>query len=200
MDERTLLDMDYEGLSDADATAILLIGAGDHAGKTRLMKMVLLYIEAMSQGRDPLPADRYSQGYCDEVEESANNLRDMGILREDQNGYALTDYGGKLRTIIAYKEPDRADRSTRLVSSLSGIPDRGLTAIAAVLYPDRGSDPRTLRSVEGFAARALLDGRPVGKWTAEEFEGRVRLGEPMAFDGPERHSKKQSGKEEEVSR
>lgn len=120
-------------------------------------------------------------GYSDEIDESANNLTDKGILGENKNGYYLTEYGCILRRYIIdeYEDEEQIRRIGKIKNATSQLPDRNLVGLTYHFYGETAVNSRIEDSVRRFNMTALYDGVPLMDYNKTDFELKLRSGTPI---------------------
>ena len=187
MDEETLLQMDFQDLSDSDLAVMFTIG-DKPVLKTRLQKITLLFEEIYNTNVSENGHSAYFfGGYSDEIDESAMSLTSAGIIDETSRGYVLTDYGKKLKEysekyIISDKDETGMTiiRGIRnIVKSLNKIPDRNVVGLTYHYYKDTAVRSTIKESVDDLNKTAMYNGRNLSDISKAEFEDILRRGEEL---------------------
>ena len=187
MDENTLLDMDFQGLSDSDLTVLFAIG-DEPILKTRLQKIALLFDEMNdSHGLETERGLRFFGGYSDEIDESTITLTSAGIIDETSHRYVMTDYGKKLKEYTERCIKNDRDETgitiirgiRNIVRSLDGIPDKNVVGLTYRYYPDTAARSAIKESVDILNRTAIYNGKSLSKMPREEFEDILRRGEEL---------------------
>ncbi len=138
---------------------------------------------------DPLPpparrvrpkavAQRFCDGYSDGIDEAVRDMASAGILRKAGRGYALTDYGEGLKGLAMNECADArmVPGIGRLAVAVAGIRDRSLAALEYHFYPG----PVPMRFFDRLNSKAVYDGIPLHDYPKDEFERKLRSGEPIS--------------------
>ena len=180
--EEDMINSDFDDLSDPEILVLLLIDGTRPVLKTRLQKLSLLYHE-LYEGKTGITdhGAYHFGGYSDNVDESAVNLTDMGILEEDKRGYSLTDYGRKLREFILdeYDDEDQIDHVKNILSATSKIPDRNLVGLTYHFYDETAVNSTIRESVKKLNDSSYYDGVPLKDYKKSDFESKLRSGEEI---------------------
>lgn len=181
--EEKLLEFDSEDLSDTDALVILIVDSNP-VMKTRLQKLSLLYDRLYNKTCSITDHNAYFfGGYSDDIEESAVNLVDSGILKEDRQGYSLTDYGLKLKKFI--KDEKTLDSELKNIDNLkfalSEVPDRNVIGLTYHFYEDTAINSTIKNSVERLNNSSRLNDAPMSSMSKEEFENYLRNGKKIVI-------------------
>ncbi len=183
MDEiEQMIDSDFDELTDSQILVLLIIDENTPFLRTRLQKISLLYHELYDSGRNSTGHGAYFfGGYSDDIDEAAVNLTDTGILQEGKSGYSLTEYGVKLREYILREfEDEKQIRDVdNLKKAVSGIPDRNLVGLTYRFYEETAVNSTIKQSVDKLNSISSYDGIPLMKYPKEQFERKLRNGEPI---------------------
>lgn len=183
MDEiEQMIDSDFDELTDSQILVLLIIDENTPFLKTRLQKISLLYHELYDSGRNTTGHGAYFfGGYSDDIDEAAVNLTDTGILQEGKNGYSLTEYGVKLRDYILKELDDekQIQNVDNLKKAVSEIPDRNLVGLTYRFYEETAVNSTIKQSVDKLNSTSSYDGIPLMKYPKEQFERKLRNGEPI---------------------
>lgn len=187
MDEKTLLDMDFQDLSDSDL-AVIFTMSDKPVLKTRLQKITLLFDEIY----DPENCSKdygayFFGGYSDEIDESATKLVSAGIIDETHHGYVLTDYGRKLREYAKQCIENDDDEIgmriisgiTNIVKSLYKLPDKNVVGLTYYYYKETAVKSTIKESVEILNSKARYNGKKLSEISRSEFETMLRNGEEL---------------------
>lgn len=182
MDENDMIEADFDGLSDSEVLVLLFMDEGASTFKTRLQKLSLLYHELYDAGSYSTDHHAYFfGGYSDDIDESATNLTDMGILDETEHGYELTEYGIKLRRFFQkeYDDEEQMDRIDRIKKAVSLIPDRNLVGLTYHFYQDSAKNSTIKKSVDRMNSSSIYDGVPLNDYPLSLFEEKLRKGDTI---------------------
>lgn len=182
MDENEMINNDYDDLSDSEILVLLIMNEDAPTLKTRLQKLSLLYHELYDSDRNTTDHHAYFfGGYSDDIDESAVNLTDMGILNEGKNGYSLTEYGRKLRQYILdeYEDEDKIKRVNNIKKAVSSIPDRNLVGLTYHFYDESTKNSTIKQSVDRLNSSSMYDGLPLNEYPKNRFEDKLRSGEEI---------------------
>ena len=177
--EQEMIDSDYDDLSDSDIIVLLIVDEKRPVLKTRLQKISLLYHELYEKTTGGTDHNAYFfGGYSDDIDESAVNLTDMGILEENKNGYALTEYGRKLRQYILdeYEDEEQIKEIENIKSATALIPDRNLVGLTYHFYDETIKNSTIVDSVRKLNESSYYDGIPLRDYPKEDFESKLRTG------------------------
>lgn len=187
MDENTLLDMDFQDLSDSDLAVMFTI-ENKPVLKTRLQKITLLFEEIYdTQGPETGHSAYFFGGYSDEIDESATTLTSAGIIDETSHGYVLTDYGRKLKEYSEKCIEDDGDKTgmtiiqgiRNIVKSLNRVPDRNVVGLTYHYYQDTAVRSTIKESVDILNKTAKYNGKNLSDISKAEFENILRNGEEL---------------------
>ena len=182
LSEQEMIDSDFDDLSDSDILVMLIIDEKRPVLKTRLQKLSLLYHELYDKTTNVTDHGAYFfGGYSDDIDESANNLTDMGILEETKNGYSLTEYGHKLRQFILEEYDDEAqiEHVEKIKEAVSSIPDRNLVGLTYHFYDETAVNSTIRESVRKLNEASSYDGIPLKDYKKSDFESKLRSGSPI---------------------
>ena len=182
MDEMEMINADFDEISDTEILVLLMMDNGKSILKTRLQKLSLLYHELYDSDKNTTDHHAYFfGGYSDDIDESATNLTDMGILEEGRNGYSLTDYGVKLRQFILdeYDDVCQIDRVSKIKRAVSSIPDRNLVGLTYHFYGESAKNSTILQSVERLNSVSKYDGVKLSEYPKSVFENFLLYGEEI---------------------
>lgn len=180
MDENEMINNDYDDLSDSDILVLLIMNEESPTLKTRLQKLSLIYHELYDSNRNTTDHHAYFfGGYSDDIDESAVNLTDMGILDEGKNGYSLTEYGKKLRQYVLdeFEDVEEIDRIYNIKKAVSNIPDRNLVGLTYHFYGESAKNSTIKQSVDRLNSNSKYDGLPLNEYPKKQFEDKLRSGE-----------------------
>ena len=183
--EQDLIDSDYDSLSDSDIIVMLILDGDTSVSKTRLQKTSLLYRKLNKKTTDVTDFDvDLFGGYFDDIDESATNLTDMGILKEDRYGYSLTEYGRNLHRFILdeYDDMDQIKRIENIKSATALIPDRNLVGLSYHFYKEIAVSSAIRESVKKLNDRSSYDGIPLSEYNKADFESKLRSGTPISME------------------
>lgn len=187
MDESTLLDMDFQDLSDSDLAVMFTI-EDRPVLRTRLQKITLLFEEIYDTHEPGAGHSAYFfGGYSDEIDESATTLTSAGIIDETSHGYVLTDYGRKLKEYSERCIEDDGDETgmtiirgiRNIVRSLNRVPDRNVVGLTYHYYQDTAVRSTIKESVDILNRTARYNGRNLSDIPKAEFEDILRKGEEL---------------------
>ena len=187
MDEDTLLDMDFQDLSDSDLAVMFTIGDRPVLN-TRLQKITLLFEEMYGILQpEAMHSAYFFCGYSDEIDESATGLTSAGIIDETGQGYVLTDYGRRLREYSERCIENDGDETgmtvirgiRNIVRSLDGIPDRNVVGLTYQYYKDTAVRSEIKESVGLLNKTAVYNGRKLEDIDRDEFEDILRRGKEL---------------------
>ena len=187
MDEKTLLDMDFQDLSDSDLAVMFTI-EDRPVLKTRLQKITLLFEEIYdTHGPEKKHGAYFFGGYSDEIDESATTLTSAGIIDETRHGYVLTDYGRKLKEYSEKCIENDGDETgmtiihgiRNIVRSLNKIPDRNVVGLTYYYYEDTAVRYTIKESVDLLNKTAVYNGKNLSDIPKSEFENILRRGEEL---------------------
>lgn len=179
MDEMEMINADYDEISDSDILVILIMDEEKSILKTRLQKLSLLYHELYDSDENITDHHAYFfGGYSDDIDESAINLTDMGILEEGRDGYSLTEYGRKLRRYILdeYEDVTQIDRVDNIKKAVESIPDKNLVGLTYHFYGESARNSTIIQSVEKLNSKSRYDGIQLNDYSKSEFENKLRRG------------------------
>ena len=182
MSEEEMIDSDYDDLSDSDIIVLLIVDEKRPVSKTRLQKLSLLYHELYEKEVNITDHNAYFfRGYSDDIDESAVNLTDVGILEENKNGYSLTEYGRKLRKFILdeYEDEEQIRRIDNIKSATSMVPDRNLVGLTYHFYDETAVNSTIKESVRKLNEVSSYDGIPLMDYKKTDFESKLRSGTPI---------------------
>ncbi len=185
MDEIEMINNDYDDLSDSEILVLLIMNDESSTLKTRLQKLSLLYHELYDSNKNTTDHHAYFfGGYSDDVDESAVNLTDMGILDEGKNGYSLTEYGKKLRQYILdeYEDVEEIKRVENIKKAVSRIPDRNLVGLTYHFYGKSAKNSTIKQSVDRLNSNSRYDGLSLDEYQIEQFEDKLRNGKVIRRD------------------
>ncbi|MDR1404382.1 MAG: hypothetical protein LBJ20_02280 [Candidatus Methanoplasma sp.] len=179
--EDDMLKFDREDLSPADLL-VLFISGNSPALRTRIQKISFLYDEIYNKERKE--ADHHAYffgGYSDDIEESMENLVDMGVLDEGRDGYVLTEYGKALTESLMDQKDQREkkERIDRIKNALSNVADRRVVGLTYRFYEETASNSAIRSSVERMNLSSKIDGKFLLDVDKEEFENYLRTGKPI---------------------
>ncbi len=179
--ERELIDSDYDDLSDSDIIVLLIADGKRPVAKTRLQKISLFYHELYWKAAGGTDHNAYFSGYSDDIDESAVNLADKGILKENHDGYVPTEYGRKLRQYILdeYEDEEQIKEIGNIKSAAETIPDRNLVGLAYHFYDEAVKNSPITYSVRKLNEVSYYDGMPLREYRKEDFESKLRAGTPI---------------------
>ncbi len=180
--EQEMIDSDYDDLSDSDIIVLLIVDEKRPVLKTRLQKISLLYHELYEKPTEGTDHNAYFfGGYSDDIDESAVNLADMGILEESKNGYTLTDYGRKLRQFILdeYDDEEQIKDIENIKKAIETIPDKNLVGLTYHFYNETARNSTIADSVRKLNDASSYDGIPLSKYSKGDFESKLRSGTPI---------------------
>lgn len=185
LSEKEMIDSDYDDLSDSDILVMLIVDNTKPVLKTRLQKISLLYHELYDKKNVTDHNAYFFGGYSDDVDESAVNLTDMGVLEETKDGYSLTEYGCKLRQFILdeYDDEDQIKEIENIKKAISSIPDRNLVGLTYHFYEETAVNSTIRDSVEKMNDKAVYDGVPLREYEKRNFESKLRSGVPIRRGG-----------------
>ena len=187
MDEDTLLDMDFQDLSDSDLAVMFTI-EDRPVLKTRLQKITLLFEEMYGILKpEAMHSAYFFGGYSDEIDESATGLTSAGIIDETSHGYVLTDYGKKLKEYAERCIENDGDEAgmtiiqgiRNIVRSLKEIPDRNVVGLTYHYYKDTAVRSTIKESVDLLNEKAVYNGKKLDDLNKDEFEDILRRGEEL---------------------
>ena len=187
MDEDTLLDMDFQDLSDSDLAVMFAIGDRPVLN-TRLQKITLMFEEIYGILQpEAMHSAYFFGGYSDEIDESATSLTSAGIIAETGHGYVLTDYGRRLREYAERCIENDGDETgmtvihgiRNIVRSLNGIPDRNVVGLTYHYYKDTAVRSAIKESVDLLNEKAVYNGKKLDDIDKDEFEDILRRGEEL---------------------
>ena len=123
-------------LSDDELLIISLIGLSGKIKSTRLQKLSLLS-KAIMEGKAPSTHNAYYFGaFSDEIEEDADQLREEGFLKYDEeNGFTLSDDGKKTMEEFKRSNPRLVEKLDKVVKAVSELNDKKLIALTYALFP-----------------------------------------------------------------
>lgn len=174
-----MLEYDADDLSYSDVLVIFLMDKRPIM-KTRLQKMSLLYNELYNDDKGSANHNAYFfGGYSDDIDESAENLVDIGIVNEDREGYTLTDYGIKLKDYIINDISNQSievNRIDNIKKSLSTVSDKRLVGLTYSFYEDTAVNSTIKSSVEKMNGNLKLNDKLLSDVKKEEFENYLRNG------------------------
>lgn len=182
MSEKEMIDSDYDDLSDSDIIVLLIVDGKKPVLKTRLQKLSLLYHELYEKKTGITNHNAYFfGGYSDDIDESAVNLTDMGVLEETKDGYSLTEYGRKLRQFILdeYEDEEQIRRIDNIKSATSTIPDRNLVGLTYYFYGETAVNSIIKESVRKLNDASFYDGIKLTDYKKADFESKLRSGTPI---------------------
>ena len=182
MNEQQMIDSDYDELSDSEILVLLIIDDKRPVLKTRLQKISLLYHELYDTGKNTTGHNAYFfGGYSDDIDESAVNLTDMGVLNEGNGGYSLTEYGKKLRDYVLkeYYDEEQIKRIGNIKDAVSKIKDRNLVGLTYHFYEDSAVNSTIKKSVDKLNQTSYYDGILLSQYPKKMFEDKLRKGEPI---------------------
>lgn len=182
MDEIEMINNDFDDLSDSEILVLLIMSEETPTLRTRLQKLSLLYHELYDSDMNTTDHHAYFfGGYSDDVDESAVNLTDMGILDEGKNGYSLTEYGRKLRQYVLdeYEDEEEIKRVGNIKKAVSSIPDRNLVGLTYRFYGESAKNSTIKQSVDRLNSSSMYDGLPLNEYPKELFEDKLRRGEEI---------------------
>ncbi len=182
MDENEMISNDFDDLSDSEILVLLMMNEETPTLKTRLQKLSLLYHELYDSEENTTDHHAYFfGGYSDDIDESAVNLTDMGILDEGRNGYSLTEYGVKLRQYILneYENVEEIERVENIKKAVSSIPDRNLVGLTYHFYGESAKNSTIKQSVERLNSTSVYDGLPLNEYPKKQFEDKLRDGKEI---------------------
>lgn len=179
-DEEDILNSDFDGLSGPEMLVMLIMSGDMPVSRSRLQKLAFIYdrLYARDDGGSG-PVARFSQGSSDDIDQSATDLKDMGVLDEGRGGYSLTGYGARLKGFILreYADVGQMEHVENIKKALSSIPDRDLVGMAYRFYGDSAIDPKMKRSVVKLNSESVYDGTPLSEYPKDRFESKLRNGE-----------------------
>lgn len=178
--EEDILNSDFDGLSGPDMLVMLITSRDVPVARSRLQKLAFIYDRLYApDDRGSGPVARFSQGSSDDIDQSATDLMDMGVLDEGRGGYSLTGYGARLKDLILreYSDVGQMEHVENIKKALSSIPDRDLVGMAYRFYGDEAIDPRIKRSVDRLNSESVYDGTPLSDYPKDLFESKLRNGE-----------------------
>lgn len=179
MDENELIEIDFDEMSDSEVLVLLIIDEDRPILKTRLQKLSLLYHELYDTNRNTTDHHAYFfGGYSDDIDESATNLIDKGILEEGKNGYSLSQYGIKLRRFFLkeYDDVDEIEGVENIKKAVHSIPDRNLVGLTYHFYGESAKNSTIKQSVEKMNSTSKYDGIPLKNYSLADFEAKLRSG------------------------
>lgn len=179
MDETEMINNDFDDLSDSEILVLLIMDEKSSTLKTRLQKLSLLYHELYETDKNTTDHHAYFfGGYSDDIDESAVNLTDMGILEEGRDGYSLTEYGVKLRQFVLneYDDVEEIERVDNIKKAVSSIPDRNLVGLTYRFYEESAKNSTIKQSVDRLNSNSKYDGLPLNEYQKEQFEDKLRNG------------------------
>ena len=177
-----MIDSDYDDLSDSDIIVLLIVDEKRPVLKTRLQKISLLYHELYEKTTGGTDHNAYFfGGYSDDIDESAVNLTDIGILKESKNGYALTEYGRKLRQFILneYDDEEQIKDIENIKTAIETIPDKNLVGLTYHFYNETAKNSTIADPVRKMNESSSYDGIPLSEYQKEVFESKLRSGTPI---------------------
>lgn len=180
MDESEMISADFDELSDSEVLVLLIMDEDKPILKTRLQKLSLLYHELYDSENNTTDHHAYFfGGYSDDIDESAINLTDKGIIDEGKNGYSLTEYGVKLRQFFLdeYEDVEQIHRLEKIKTAVSLIPDRNLVGLTYHFYSKSAQNSTIRGSVEKMNSVSSYDGIALNKYSLKQFEQKLRDGE-----------------------
>ncbi len=185
MDENEMISNDFDDLSDSEILVLLMMNENSPILKTRLQKLSLLYHELYDSDKNTTDHHAYFfGGYSDDIDESAVNLADMGILVEGKNGYSLTEYGVKLRQYVLdeYEDIEEIKRVDNIKKAVLKIPYRNLVGLTYHFYEESAMNSTIKQSVDRLNSTSMYDGIPLNKYPKPMFEAKLRSGEEIRWD------------------
>ncbi len=173
--ETRMMESDYDELTDAGLVVLLLADGDVPLPKSRFQILSRLLLDVY----DPeAVGQRFCDGYSDGIDEAVREMACAGILRKAGRGYALTDYGEGLKGLAMNECADArmVPGIGRLADAVAGIRDRSLAALEYHFYPG----PVPMRFFDRLNSKAVYDGIPLPDYPKDEFERKLRSGEPIA--------------------
>lgn len=144
--------------------------------KTRIQKEALIYNQTYTKSaHEPY----YFGGYSDDVDESYSSLSDIGLLRTENKGYILSDFGNAIATTLSEKDDETIRRSKLLNQALAKIDDKSLVAITYSLFPSLAEKSIIAESLSPLIDKMKMNNKPLRDWTPEEFIECIREGTPI---------------------
>ena len=144
----------YDGLSHTERTVLDIIGHSNHIRPTRLQKISLV-VGVKELSNIPQTHGAYFFGaFSDEVDESAEGLREEGIIAYKENeGYRLTKLGNEVYDIIKISDKQMNEKVERVIRLFSSMRDEEVTAITYALYPQYASQSLIRTTMEKVASK-----------------------------------------------
>lgn len=176
--EKDMIDADYDDLSEADIIVLLTVDVKKPTSKTRLQRLSLIVHEMY--GKYYSYKISFFRGYSDEIDESAVNLKDKGILDENKSMYSLTEYGKKLRQFIVdeYENEDLIRRINNIKSATSLMHDKNIVGLTHHFYDDAHNHV-IAESVKKLNDVSSYDGIPLTGYKKTDFELKLLSGIPI---------------------
>lgn len=176
-----MIESDFDSLTDTEILVLLIIDGSRPVMKTRLQKISLLYQEIFDN--DKKNRTNHSAylfgGYSDDIDESAVNLADTGILQETSAGYNLTEYGKALRKYILdeYDDEEEIVHVENINKSLKNMPDKNIVGLTYHFFEDTAANSTIKESVTRFNNSARYDGIALKEYDKNAFILKIRNGE-----------------------
>lgn len=180
MNEQEMIESDYDELSDSEILVLLIMNENKPILKTRLQKVSLLYHELYDSEINTTGHNAYFfGGYSDDIDESAADLVDKGIMEENRNGYRLTEYGTKLVRFIReeYDDVNRIAGIDKINRSVESVPDRNLVGLTYHFYEESAMNSTIKESVDKMNSVSSYDGVPLKDYPKDQFELKLRNGD-----------------------
>ena len=136
-------ELEIEMLNDLSATdklVLLLTKYHRYIKPTRLQKIALIVYSILEK---KVPKDKYGAyffgGFSDEIEESADALKEEGLIEYiPKKGFILTSEGKELSELIekTSKNKENIEIVRKIVESLKDLSDGEIVALTYTLFPE----------------------------------------------------------------
>jgi hypothetical protein len=166
------MENDAVDLTDVDRLVIAIVSSGS-VRRTRLQKLSLLHSAISLKNPELLHSAHFFGGYSDDVEESSEDLLDIGVLRENGTTYSLSEYGKSLKNYLDQNDAEFKNMSESvhgLVSSLSKVSDEKIVAMTYAFYPELTTQSTIMDKVNNINDKMTVNNKPVKTMSRAEFE------------------------------
>lgn len=148
----------FDDLTNIEKSVIEIIGYSEKIKPTRLQKLSLLVGVVIERDLPKTHSPYFFGAFSDEVDESAEGMREEGILRyEEGSGYFLSRTGYNVFDLIRRSDKETDLRIRGVIGMFSHLPDRQVTALTYALYPEFAGESLIKKKMEKVAKELNLE-------------------------------------------
>jgi len=151
-EERETMGAEMEDLTFFDKLVLWLLAHGEKSRATRLQKMGLI-VNSVIEGKTPSSHGPYNfGGFSDEIEGAIIDLSEEGLVKNEAGIYRLTTHGKEILEQLQSSKDQESKRikgvSETITQGLRRLPDKDVTALTYVLFPELAKDSMIRKDVE----------------------------------------------------